>query len=556
MPYFVHRKDRPLPETLHHLAFASPLAYTSRADAFTRVKAIGGQATHTISFVASDREISEWRHRERRRFREGEYVRVPWSDREPYDYQDHYAHLSIDKPGMVAYTPDVEHGITDKQTRLTPGRYLERFYADRFTREQIAEYVASVSANFSSFQLARSVDDVRTVYRGGPSSCMGGPESHTNQYWNEDDLDGHMPCEVYASPSDLAVAYFGPIDHASQRCVVWPDKKRYYRVYGTGPLATLLEKDGYRHSDNPLGARVLNIRIGSGHLMPYVDGIGYGTVESNRFIVLDDEGPIDCQTTAGVYPPQGRNDEDEEDDYISCARCGDVTLPDDLDEDLCPACYAERWGCDGCGHVYYSDETQTTIGQGDYCESCTENRSNHCQDGDCDHTWIEENAFSPEEIAERKRHDLADLCPECAAHYAWCEHCETSHDTRVHDSLACPDCGRYPRCEQTADLFSQLTYDAEQSEIAILTAEIAILTADRYYRLEIHKDGAWRPCYWNFASNDDIAIGSFDRVSAHRDHLQAMYPNYSYRLVTVYDHPIMPFPHGLTSEQIVSAANV
>ncbi len=537
MPYFVHPKDVEAPQSAYREDFPS---FTTRADAFAfmRDSLPDGQKTHAIAFVASYDELSQWKAREMDRFHTGHYIQVPWKDCEPYTYRLHFAHLSVDKPGMVAYTADAEAGIADKQTRVTPGRYFERFYgpssafSDTFTREQIAQFVAMVTGSFAAVSIARSVADIRKVYRNGPSSCMGGSPAHTNQYWQEADLDGHMPVEVYAEPSDLAVAYFGPIDKPSQRCIVWPTKKTYYRIYGTGPLETLLQKDGYYRGDYPECARIRRIDLSNGGvLIPYVDGVdraSYGKGEERQFLILDERGEIDCSKTTGCYGA----DEDSE-DYTRCIRCGDETPVDDTDDGLCSTCHAERWTCDRCDRDYYSNERATTVGDDVLCESCTANITETCQDEDCSNTWINEREFSPTEIEARERHDVADLCPTCAARYVWCDHCEVSHDNP--DGIC--DCGRAPRCEKTADLLTMADDICMFRDIPI-GARIQTLTTG-YYGRKINSHSILF---------DALPGQSTDCTS---NTCPDVFPERFYRVID--EPPSMPFPHGLTIDEIVAS---
>ena len=69
-----------------------------------------------------------WQCREVGRFDDGTYQRVPWAADDAYP--EHYVHVSVDAPGMIAYTASAEHGHLDRQTRTKPGRYLERFYPE------------------------------------------------------------------------------------------------------------------------------------------------------------------------------------------------------------------------------------------------------------------------------------------------------------------------------------------------------------------------------------------------------------------------------------------
>jgi hypothetical protein len=215
MPYYLHPKDvEPIKGT----------AYLDRASAFTHQKTAGLQASHTITFVASEEERDAWIDREMCRFETGEYIRVPWSDRSVrgirrsttpdgnyiHKYTPlflHFAHLSLSTPGYVAYTKDEEHGIRDVQTRIRPGKYLSQFF--QLSQEQVIEYCGRCNAEALSLKFATDAKTIETVYTNGPDSCM-------RKSFN---LPVH-PTAVYAStfedgrplpdPADVAIAYFGP----------------------------------------------------------------------------------------------------------------------------------------------------------------------------------------------------------------------------------------------------------------------------------------------------------------------------------------------------------
>lgn len=536
MPYFVHAKTLVIgPDDSYDAVIAVYRARTftvfeTRAQAFEFLKTEHSAETHTITFRASDSEMDDWKHREYYRFKDGEYVRVPWHERERPDIKKiHYAHLSIDKAGMVAYTPDVEAGVNDKQTRVTPGRYLERFYSDTFTREEIAAYVAEVSGSFSDFKLARTTEDIRKVYRGGPSSCMGGGPMHTDQYWNSANLDGHDPTDVYAAPSDLAVAYFGPIDHPSQRSVVWPERKTFQRIYGSGPLERLLRNAGYTNCD-PSGARILNISVHGSYLMPYVDGCEHASYVSEQFLRLDFDGDIDTQVTRGYS-----GEDENSDDYISCDRCGAHVHVDLACGDYCESCDSERWYCDGCEETYFDNERCTSIGDGNYCRSCTRERTTECADEHCSHRWIEENEFSTDERDERARHDLKDLCRECASRYTWCDACEQAHDEET-----CPDCGRSPRCEKTIDLLLEgLAHDdrigADENDLPCNCTYCNPAETHTFTIYPRDRSVLWQPPSGESIALDGVLSGLADALETADN-----------------DRPSMPFPHGLTIDQIAS----
>lgn len=463
MPYFVHDKSEPLAPD-----FSNALdSWSSREYA---VGAVKRGKNLTFTFRATEEELSHWHRRERERFERGEYVRVPWHDEQREDIaQIHYVHLSLEDIGKVAFTPDVECGLIDKQTRMSPGRYLERFYLRQFTKKQVAAYVDLIKSLFSTFSIATTTADIRKVYRNGPPSCMGGPADHTNQYWREDRLEGHMPCDVYAAPSDLAVAYFGPIDRPAQRATIWPEKKLYSRdvdgdsrVYGTGPLEMMLKKAGYTHGAFE-GAKILNIKLANGKtLLPYIDGSNYvdPVDDDPRFLVITDEGnrTFDASRTDGavveINRPRPRfveNDDDDDSDYRSCDNCGDIYDPQsEGTTEYCQSCNENQWTCERCDRSGFGPDDVYCVDDQTVCEYCYQAAHTECADENCRNRWIESEAFTSRQIAERRRKHVEDLCRSCASEYAYCEACDESWDTREHET--CLSCNRQERCKRTASL--------------------------------------------------------------------------------------------------------
>jgi hypothetical protein len=112
MPYYVHA------------AATEPTdgeVFTDRASAF-QAKTTG----QIITFVVSEAEINDWTRRERNRLVYGDYVPVPWHDCD-WANERHYAHLSRETIGLIAYTPSDEYGVQNRKLAVTPGRYLSQF---------------------------------------------------------------------------------------------------------------------------------------------------------------------------------------------------------------------------------------------------------------------------------------------------------------------------------------------------------------------------------------------------------------------------------------------
>jgi hypothetical protein len=304
-------------------------------------------AVETIVFVPNALEAQSWQDREAARFDYGTYIRVPWISALTEETVWHYAHLSLHDPSKVAYTPSHEFGIRDRQIRTSPGKYLQQFlpgYSHQHER-WIAECVARTSY---TLKFATTAKDIERVYRGSDYprgydscdcedgdctcesdtvhapfvSCMG-PDGHDGAS-DICAMDPH-PVIAYAGP-DLAVAYVGPIDAVLGRCVVWPARKIYTRVYcGTSLLRVLLHQHSYTEG-RPLGARLsVHWHGDESILMPYVDGADRGRLSlCGRYVVLWTNGEIDTQTTAGstyVERPAEDDAEASEDDYRPNAEC-------------------------------------------------------------------------------------------------------------------------------------------------------------------------------------------------------------------------------------------
>jgi hypothetical protein len=415
MPYMLHAIGE-APETGKAYE-TKALALADRAD---------GQ---TVTLVASEDERQTWIDREQSRFYSGAYKPVPWqydliSDATRY----HFAHVSLDVPGMIAYTPDDEKGLADRQTRVKPGRYLQQFFS-HLTPDRIADYASRVKAYTSPLQLATTPDDIARVYcaKGGPTSCMDG------RHFDHD----NSPTRVYGH-SDLAIAYIGDIsgddvseDRIAARAIVWPAKMRYGRVYGDcDTLQHVLESAGYSYG-SMCGARVRAIEARyDGYVMPYVDGIGSADLSScGQWFVLGD-GDYDTQNTNGTTGPTN-----------SCNHCGERC---DRDESYCSSCEDDRHWCEGCEEDYFdSDAGVYSSTRGEWrCNDCWESRD--CEA--CSDT-LHEYDYS------RRDWPHAYLCSDCE-HKTQCEDCgeyvdNVDSDSYCSDCRKCSDCGEV--CDERSD---------------------------------------------------------------------------------------------------------
>ena len=333
MPYWLHKKDTPTWDGSEH---------ATRADALLALTAQGLKGW-IITFIATDEEKNLWYAREYTRLQSGEYIMPPWFGEYWYSSRyatSHYAHLSTAVPSMVAYTPDDEFGVEDRQLRVRPGKYLKTF-APTLEQKAIDGYVADVKAlTGGRYHIARDPETIVKIFMNGPSSCM--DRSHFPHA-------PRHPCACYGD-SDLGVAYIGdPLTRIVARAVVWPDRQTYSVVYGDEQLSRLLRADGYT-SAGPHGAmiRIVEDELGR-ELCPYIDDVKSANrtadLRSSQLILrADNRGDYAVQRTSGYLDDEERS---------VCERCNEEH---DADSALCDSCMEDSCTCDFCSHAFWPDD--------------------------------------------------------------------------------------------------------------------------------------------------------------------------------------------------------
>ena len=288
----------------------------------------------------------DWPRRERRRFATGDYTPVPWQF-EPWadSHPLLFAHMSLKSPGMVSFTETPAKGEADVQAKgMTPGRFLNKYYADYLTAQEMERWATECAklAGLLTLQVTSDADEIERVYVKGPRSCMSHAASCFAGYCH--------PARVYAGP-DLAVAFLGDLEagEITARCVVWPEKMRYGRIYAgdVRRMETALQGAGY--SEGSLeGARVQYLESNGTIVMPYVDNIDAAEIDGG-YVVLG-SGDLCTQQTNGTTGER-----------YSCDCCGDHTQEDDLmwiesqDETWCAQCISERLSRCDYDDCYYRD---------------------------------------------------------------------------------------------------------------------------------------------------------------------------------------------------------
>ncbi len=377
----------------------------------------------------------EWRAREAARFDSGDYLPVPWYQESWFHESSyanlHFAHMSTDKPGLIAFTESDDKGIADKQLRLRAGKYLSRFFSDTLNNYTINRFASKVYLETGKIEVkfATTPDEIEHIYRNGPGACMSYDARHF-------DTNGVHPSRVYGA-GDLAIAYMVTGGESSDdtddsdsyargtsitaRAVCWPDKQIFASIYGDGGeyatrFESMLESLGFSDASYHEfdGARILKISCGSGgsYVCPYLD-IADSVSDAGEFL----------QIGGGDYSANNTN-----------GTCGEGHTCDH-----CNDCYSPE---DGGGYIE---------GYGEYCDSCYSELSIFC--GDCEDYGHRNHATYIDSINDWK-------CDSCASDYPTCESCDKqypSDDIYISESgdTVCSKCienGEYVNCEDCGEL--------------------------------------------------------------------------------------------------------
>ena len=389
-----------------------------------------------------DNDDSIWITRERDRFLSNEYSKPIWFDDDDFvdvlgafirpDTDNHFVHVSLNNPSMLAYTENSAKGHADRQTPIKVGRYLNRF-TKGLTEDRIREVVEAHNACFDTgaLEIATTSDDIVQVYTNGPSSCMSYSPSHFSS--------SQHPTVVYGS-GDLGIAYIGGLAKPRGRALVYLKKKVYSTIYGdVARLKSILDKSGYKPDKGSdfEGAKVKLVRCENnidGYIMPYLDneyGVKYSS-DRDHFVMTHSYDYC-AQYTHGLHEECG----------WWCAWCeesqceGDDHVYVDGTGDICWHCYENYFmTCEECSEVIHQDNmrevirfftrTITTTEQDPktkryltrtergteslwVCDCCTDNHY-YCES--CDQ-WFEEGTYSEED----------EMCR--------CEDCNSEHEKEV-----------------------------------------------------------------------------------------------------------------------------
>lgn len=196
-----------------------------------------------------------WREREEKRFATGHYKALPHQFYR-FETMNHFAHHSIETKGSISFTDCPKKGMADRQTSMKPGKYLQKYFGDCMTHDEITRVASRFTAQFTDTPLkfAATAEEIVEVYKKGSFySCMKG--------WRN----------VAGFAGDFQIAYLPKDDgDISGRVVICPERMFYIsKAYGDEcTLKTELQKLGY-HEDTGGEAKGLKIYQDHGAYEPY-----------------------------------------------------------------------------------------------------------------------------------------------------------------------------------------------------------------------------------------------------------------------------------------------
>ncbi|RUT88025.1 MULTISPECIES: hypothetical protein [unclassified Mesorhizobium] len=355
-------------------------------------------------------------------------------------WAEHMPRFSTKFPGLVAYYQTPQKRKAGVLTPIKPGKYLKKYLGDVLTEEFIQEQGLAWQSFFAPAELkvTQDADEVQEVYENGPNSCMSK---------SADEFAGEChPARVYAGP-DLGVAYIGDIDNAAARCVVWPEKKIFARVYGDyHRMGSALEAAGYKEgdADDFRGARLRRFYNGDFYTVPYSDVFNYAS-DNGEYLIWG-RGDVYMQHTNGtsVDNPQGCRCDDCE------GRLGeDGGFGVHRGATVCESCYFEDYfTCSITDEVFPNDQLVSSPDDYNISRYATQRYTSSVFYCDGTSTWYPTNYFDYVTLADGDTYEQS-YADEHAFH---CEFSEEWHDNAEHCEL---DDGRVFAWEATRYLTQQ-----------------------------------------------------------------------------------------------------
>ncbi len=371
----------------------------------------GGRAVHMWAMPQSEVTAEAFFAAEiRPTFNDNPWMDCAWFRENWLRWVEHLPRGSERVSGLLAYYQSPEKRARNIRTPIKPGKYLQKFFADILSADEIREAALVWSNHFALREviITQDADDIEKAYTGRYNgSCM---------CFSSGSYAGPVhPARVYAGP-DLGIAYIGDLEEGVDgRVLVWPDKKLYYpKFYGdTERLEASLRAKGFSRgtSSDFVGARIQRIPFGDtgeDFVAPYVDPVDHAK-DDGSFLILDSYGEVYLRNTSGVSA-----------EMFECDHCSaDVTRHAITETangySVCPHCLDEHYfRCAGTDEYHPNSrmaETDPEV-EGTYCLDHVRGSSEWFWD-DVQALWFRTEDHTPVELL-----DTDDTCTE-----AWAEKC-------------------------------------------------------------------------------------------------------------------------------------
>ena len=282
---------------------------------------------------------------------ENQFAKVSFQQFLMQQNPDHVPHISQNNERKVAFTESMEKGRKDIQKALYTHEYLAKYLSNKFQEYGPMDLIIDAMGGLTyKLHLTETVEDMVAIYQECDTSReVGSCMTHSTCSYES---SPHHPVEPYALGGDLSLAYVraeGDTGTIWGRCLVWPERKLYTRIYSTNAalMRKVLKAAGYeRQVDTLAGARLGLIRLdGNRVVMPYIDGSQSAHWDGEHLLIAHD-GNTQAGNTSGTA-------------YL---------------ED------AGRAECASCGNSYNDEEDGNYVeGVGGYCSYCSDNYTYYCE---------------------------------------------------------------------------------------------------------------------------------------------------------------------------------
>lgn len=410
----------------------------------------------------------QWFIREYRKYRFHPAVDALIETWEPDNWQRlllEWPHVSATDPNRLAYTASERHGIDDRQTITTIGKYLVRHFKgvpDHDIRDIVARFTYS-----GSISITDDLDEMIHAVINGPRSCM-------SSRFNLRCTDGEQrhPYAVYDPAYGWRMAIRKNGDEILGRCLLHEDgdARGFVRSYKLGSgvdeaIEAYLKNLGYeKFSEWPDGAQLgmIETRRG-GYLMPYIDGDTQSVSMRKGYFVIDSGGEYSASITSGYI-----------EDGEECSCCGGLhhegfTVGYHFDAwvgNCCEDQYTYAYGRNGNEYYVHNDNVVEVDGEYYDVDYLCDNNIVEDVDGDYQHVdnviYIEsEEAYYPDDrricyAEDTERYELREDCWRCEESRCW--YTNDTEYVEVDDKKYHPD--NVPDAE-TTDMVDEENSNAE-----------------------------------------------------------------------------------------------